>query len=393
MSAPAPTMWSSISQAEYLARECPIVRRTRSWGDLGSVISRSLSGASSIMSKARLTKERAPSPRKSNFARQRASRSSLSNWMNRPTQRRCFDRHVVAKRRGREHEPPTCVERRRGTPRTPPSRARVLSRVDCRNRCRAWDREFPRCTWRLRSDRSSGFSGDVVRHLYRVAERAHRVADGVRPRYICTMHVIAAWAGCISHRHSRALPRGGRVDVDVDVGASVWSIDADLGEETLEQQSMPHRIHRRDGRGVRHRRSSRHAASWQRCIPLAKCTASHITRKNPAKPKLPMTRQLVIQLCSSASRRPRPTARARLETSRAEKCRRVAGGHGNLGSGRLTQARLKSHSAAIRSLSSSPLAPLPARAIFLREARRHSPFDAAAARECVVDGRVGNAAR
>ena len=97
--------------------------------------------------------------------------------------------------------------------------------------------------------------GDVRRQIHRIAEGAHRIADGVRP----AVHLDDAGDGrlgpvvflidVIEHFLAPVV-----LDVDIDVGRLGLSIDANLREKSLEQEAVPHRIHCRDGETVSHRR-------------------------------------------------------------------------------------------------------------------------------------------
>ena len=85
------------------------------------------------------------------------------------------------------------------------------------------------------------------------------------------------------------------LDVHVDVGSLGLPIDADLGEKSLEQKSVPHRIDSGDGEAVRHRGIRRAAASLTEnsLFPREIHRVPH-HQKKPGETQIPDDSQLML---------------------------------------------------------------------------------------------------
>src|SRR5690349_97691 len=213
--------------------------------------------------------------------------------------RRMLDRHVITKQSGRKHEP------------TNVGRAQTRHSLEGRHRRqRRASTRIVEIDAQLRRQfllyvlRAFGWItpvhalGDVVRHLHRIAEGAHRVANGVRAAVHLhdpgdgSLRAIVFAIDVIEHFLSAIV-----LDVHVDVGRLGLPIDADLRKKSLEQEAMPHRIHGRDGEAVSHRRVGGAAAALtENSLRLGEVHGIPHHEKKSRETEIPNNSQLVLEL-------------------------------------------------------------------------------------------------
>ncbi len=285
----------------------------------------------------------------------------------RAAHRRLLDGHVVAERFRREHEPADVGR--------PQSRQSLEGPDRREQRAAAWpvDVELEPLGEAL-ADGGDGIRrlgvvqplGELRRVLRRVAERAHRVLDGVRCPVVLDgardrrLRPLVLVVDVVEHLLAPVV-----LEVDVDVRRLGLAVGALLGEEALEQQAVSHRIDGRDAEQVRDDGVGGAAASLaENALRLGEVHRVPHHEKEAGEPEAVDDAELVIDLFHlRLAQRVAPALLRADEDALAEVARvGVTGpGTGNFGIGGRIQPSSKSpHSAAMRSGSSRCPARVPA---------------------------------